>query len=252
MVATRQAAWRDGADDGWHDDLIWYAAGIHQMRLLTPGLDNFFQLLVQFLQGGPPDLQQQMGAVAAQWNDPRSLGHQSQVHGTYADKPSWPRFQGKQALWQECAHNQWFFLPWHRAYLAEFEAVVRQHIKDLDGPAETWGLPYWNYSDFQSDQGRLQMPAPLADEFLPGDVHVKGVEATQDGFPNPLFIPVRAPRVEPDDEWATARDALQRPHFANQDDRARISFGGGVIERPNDAALFHLAREMGELDRQPH
>ena len=41
MAATRRAAWREGAADGWHEDLIWYAAAIHQMRLLTPRLDEF-------------------------------------------------------------------------------------------------------------------------------------------------------------------------------------------------------------------
>ena len=34
--ATRRAAWRSGPANGWHDDLVWYAAAIHQMRALTP------------------------------------------------------------------------------------------------------------------------------------------------------------------------------------------------------------------------
>src|SRR5436309_401095 len=39
--ATRRAAWRSGPANGWHDELIWYAAAIHQMRALTPGYDDF-------------------------------------------------------------------------------------------------------------------------------------------------------------------------------------------------------------------
>jgi tyrosinase len=250
--ATRRAAWRDGSENGWHDDLIWYAAGIHRMRQLTPGLDDFFRILRDAMTGNSPagsDPVAELIAIARQWNDPRSLGHQSQVHGTFVDRADWPQ----DALWQECAHNQWFFLPWHRAYLLEYEAVVREHIRDLGGPADEWGLPYWNYSDHADDASRLQLPLPLQGETLPEDVEVPGVEAGLDGtFPNPLFVPVRFEEAGEDPEWAVASDALQRPHFANQDDRAAISFGGGVLDSPNNAALFHRADEIGELDRQPH
>ena len=46
--------------------------------------------------------------------------------------------------WRTCQHGGWFFFPWHRAYLAGFEAIVRKVIKGLHGPAD-WSLPYWNY-----------------------------------------------------------------------------------------------------------
>ena len=57
------------------------------------------------------------------------------THGIPFDTPAKP-------LWDECKHGQRFFLPWHRAYLAWFEATIRALIND-----ETWALPYWNYSD---------------------------------------------------------------------------------------------------------
>lgn len=251
---TRRGAWRDGADDGWHNDLIWYAAGIHQMRKLTPGLDDFFQVFGEMLpRVSPPELAAQLGVIAQQWNDPMSLGYQSQVHGTFVEKRNWPRHKRRKALWRECAHNHWFFLPWHRAYLLEFEAVVRDHIRQLGGPADEWGLPYWNYSDFEADADRLGLPQPLRNPTLPDGVEVPGVDDGPDGTrPNPLFNPTRDPQPGPGSDWALASDPLQRPHFANQEDRAMISFGGGVLERPNDAALFHRADELGELDRQPH
>ena len=96
-------------------------------------------------------------AIAAQWGDPRSLGYQSQVHGTFVDKPNWPAG----ALWQECAHNHWFFLPWHRAYLLEFEAVVSEHIVALGGRAD-WALPYWNYTDFACRSAAPHPPVAAA------------------------------------------------------------------------------------------
>jgi tyrosinase len=249
---TRRAAWRSGPANGWHDDLVWYAAGIHQMRVRTPDLDDFLQIYREFDAGQRPPQQAipQLADIAAQWGDPRSLGYQSQVHGTFTARPNWP----PQALWQECAHNHWFFLPWHRAYLVEFEEVVRGHVVELGGPAD-WGLPYWNYTDFAAEQDRLALPLPLQGDTLPDDVTVPGVEPRADGsFPNPLFNPTRqGPDPNGNPGWASATRALQRPHYANQQDTGRVSFGGGVIENPNNPGQFHgAANEIGQLDLQPH
>src|SRR3954453_9322476 len=184
MVNTiRRAAWRDDRpDNGWSDDLIWYAAGVHRMRGLTPQLDEFYEVFrAADAQQFPPDLVDQLASIAQQWSDPMSLGYQSQVHGTYLAKQFWPQHNGKQVLWQECAHNHWFFLPWHRAFLLEFEAVVREHVRQLGGPADDWALPYWNYSDAFADPRRLGLPLPLRGATLPDDVEVPGVEADDDG-----------------------------------------------------------------------
>jgi tyrosinase len=246
----RRAAWRDGTADGWHDDLIWYAAGIHQMRALTPGLDDFVQ---RYLDGdvfGTPE----MIAIVRQWDDPRSLGYQSQIHGTFVDKADWPGRNGVAALWKECAHEHWFFLPWHRAYLLEFEAVVRGHIEALGGPAD-WALPYWDYSDFLAGADRLDLPLPLQGDTLPAGVEVPGVERRADGtFPNPLFNPTRSgpnPAIS-GAGFAYAGFALLRPHYANQQDTGAVSFGGGVPEDPDNPAVFHGGGEIGMLDAQPH
>ena len=256
MTATRRAAWREGAEDGWHEDMIWYAAAIHQMKLRTPGIDRYLQLVAQFL-GGGGDLRPQLAQIAIGWDDPLGLGYQSQVHASYARPSAWPSVGGQKALWQECAHNHWFFLPWHRAYLAEFEAVARQHISDLGGPANEWGLPYWNYSDEIAGDANLGLPLPLRGATLPDGVVVPGVDALADGtLPNPLFSPVRDNQGDPDPgdtSWADARMALQRPHFANEEDTGLISFGGGVLNDPGNDEQFHSrAREMGLLDASPH
>lgn len=246
-TTTRQAAWRSGAANGWHDDLIWYAAGIHRMRLLTPGYDDFVDGYVN----GLPDAD--LADIARQWSDPRSLGYQAGVHGTFVAKPDWPTHGGTPVLWQECAHNHWFFLPWHRAYLLEFEAVVRGHVVDQGGPSD-WALPYWNYTDHDADPRRLRLPRPLLGATLPAGVTVPGVEQAADGtFPNPLFNPSRlGPTATTGPSFAEVAIALQRPHYANQRDTSRISLGGGVLEDANNAALFHRGNEIGQLDMQPH
>jgi tyrosinase len=40
-----------------------------------------------------------------------------------------------------CPHGNWFFLPWHRAYLLYFERICRKMSGDKD-----FALPYWNWT----------------------------------------------------------------------------------------------------------
>lgn len=249
---TRRAVWRTGAANGWHDDLIWFAAAVHQMKLLTPDMDEFITLS---LSGDTSVNRRRTVAIARQWADPLSWGYQSQVHGTWGTASQWPIYRRRRVLWEECAHNQWFFLPWHRAYLLEFEDVVREHIRRLGGPADSWALPYWNYTDYRTDRRRLGLPQPLRGATLPPGVAIPGVDPNPDGTtPNPLFTPERALTGDPPPgtpaTWADATDALQRPHYANQEDTAAVSFGGGVVE--NVGADFHNGREIGQLDASPH
>ena len=62
-----------------------------------------------------------------------------------------------------CPHGNWYFLPWHRAYLLTYERVVRNLTGNND-----FALPYW---DWTLDR---QMPPAF-------------VDATFNGQPNPLF-----------------------------------------------------------------
>jgi tyrosinase len=49
-----------------------------------------------------------------------------------------------------CPHGNWWFLPWHRAYLFNFENIIRK----LTGNAD-FALPYWNWTTSPS------IPAPF-------------------------------------------------------------------------------------------
>src|SRR5687767_13534928 len=40
-----------------------------------------------------------------------------------------------------CPHGNWFFLPWHRAYLFYFEGICRAASGD-----DSFNLPYWNWT----------------------------------------------------------------------------------------------------------
>lgn len=41
-----------------------------------------------------------------------------------------------------CPHGNWFFLPWHRAYLFYFERICRELTGD-----DSFALPYWNWTE---------------------------------------------------------------------------------------------------------
>lgn len=56
-------------------------------------------------------------------SDPRNWSNQADIHLNH------------------CPHGNWYFLPWHRAYLLYFEAICRQ----LTGNAQ-FALPYWNWT----------------------------------------------------------------------------------------------------------
>jgi hypothetical protein len=65
--------------------------------------------------------------------DRRSLIAQSKIHGDIGGD------------FRHCQHGNWWFGPWHRAYLFYFEEIIRK----LAG-AEDFALPYWDWSkDFK-------------------------------------------------------------------------------------------------------
>jgi tyrosinase len=60
-------------------------------------------------------------------DDPRNWTRQAEIHNDW------------------CPHGNWYFLPWHRAYVLEFEEICR----DLSGEPE-FALPYWNWTRTRS------------------------------------------------------------------------------------------------------
>ena len=81
---------------------------------------------------------------------------------------SWANFaasHGNDTSFNLCPHGNWYFLPWHRAYLLSYERAVRQLTGNND-----FALPYWDWT---------------ADRQLPQAF----IEPTFNGQPNPLFEP---------------------------------------------------------------
>jgi tyrosinase len=196
-------------------------------------------------------------AVAEMWkrrlDDPTGWRYQAAIHGYRSDnvflqqlaKPG-DRVPANQAdVWNQCQHGSWYFLPWHRGYLGCFEAIVRETIRALGGPADKWALPFWNYSDTTNPFARLVRP-----EFL---------EPTHpDGTPNALFQNVRrAPFTARSTPLGTAGDfgldalevrldALDQRSYSNPPNVP--SFGGGVTGFSHGGAQG----TTGRLEASPH
>jgi len=45
-----------------------------------------------------------------------------------------------------CVHLNWWFLPWHRAYLFYFERILQEAVAHLN-PTKLPTIPYWNWTD---------------------------------------------------------------------------------------------------------
>ena len=66
-----------------------------------------------------------------------------------------------------CPHGDWYFLPWHREYVAMYETAVR-HLTSY----EHFAMPYWNWTN------QRLMPEAFANDKYKGN-------------DNPLFVPNR-------------------------------------------------------------
>ena len=151
MTFVRKNVWKLGA--GWNDTLHWYAIGVRALQA-RPLADLTSWRFLGAIHGIHP----------AVW---RAFGYYE------VDEPL-PAEAAIERYWRQCQHQTWFFLPWHRAYIAAFEWIVRAAIVGEGGPAD-WALPYWNYSDAALPSGR-QLPGVFAEEHMP------------DGSDNPLYV----------------------------------------------------------------
>ncbi len=201
--------------DPWADPILWYARGVRAMQqrpLTEPTSWRFYAAI----HGIDPALWQQLGYLSSSESKPSA-----QVRGKF---------------WAQCQHGSWYFLPWHRGYLLAFEAVVRDAIIGLGGPAD-WTLPYWNY--FKAGQAAL--PTAFASRDWP--------DADGD---NPLWVEGEI-RASEQPRRRLRRSERRQP---GRDERARVQRDSRAAEVAASAGIdtgfMHGGPQHGQLEAQPH
>lgn len=161
---------------------------------------------------------------------PERWDYQAALHGT--------PFATNDPLLAKCQHGTWYFLPWHRIYLAHFERILIDVIAELDEVDDdtkaTWALPYWNY----------HRPATA---FLP---HPFRSRLRPDGALNHLHDPLRTlvDTLIPPTSLDTAGWLDRNLQFSGLfDAQANVTFGGEQTPPTHVAA-----GGTGQLERSPH
>lgn len=204
-LRVRRDIWSLTEEDPWHPMILAYALAVREMQTRSD-------------------------------DDPTGWSYQAAVHGVAPGVPS--------DQWRnQCQHNTWFFLPWHRMYLYWFERMVRATVQGLDQiPQETktaWALPYWNY-----DRGGTTstLPPAFREESLP------------DGSSNPLSLQQRDAALRAGgsipQQLTSAATALSYTSFAELATPGRdAGFGGPVTQWHH---FNELTTTRGALEQTPH
>ena len=209
VVHERRDVWVLSDENPWHPTIEWYARAVAAMEARD-------------------------GADLA---DPTCWRHLAEAHGSSIARARWPAG----ALWRECQHFTWFFLPWHRIYLHHFEKIVRATIVSLGGPAD-WALPYWNYSEPTRPQTR-SLPPAFRDRTIGG---VPG------GDPNRLFVTERRPSINAGGSLEQGRvntsDAFAENLFTEVGGTDGFAGFGG----PDAGRNHNIGGPLGSLENVPH
>jgi tyrosinase len=211
MSYTRKNVWELGGT--WADPILWYARGVKAMKA-RPLSDPTGWRFYGAIHGIDPGLWQRLGYL-----DPEETRPSNDAIAAY---------------WNECQHGSWYFLPWHRGYLIALEAIIRDAVIKLGGPAD-WALPYWNY--FKPNQN--QLPPAFASADWPdgrGD--------------NPLYVPQRYGPNNDGNVYVPVDqinlNALADPDFTGDAAGGSPGFGGV------DTGFSHGGQVHGGIETQPH
>ncbi|MEY4937642.1 MAG: hypothetical protein RIS64_4001 [Bacteroidota bacterium] len=167
MIFLRKNVWNNGGTFD-NTNLLWYAkaVGVMKSKPISDPTSWWFYATIhdEYLISLP----REPGLDYLRWKNIASLPQDKLA-------PLPPKSQ-IDMFWKQCTHSSWFFLPWHRGYLAAIENILRDIItKELGGPSD-WALPYWNYLKVKENQN--QLPPAFKQPLL-------------EGKPNPLFVPER-------------------------------------------------------------
>jgi hypothetical protein len=141
-----------------HALLADFRRGVGRMRRMAP--DHPFSWIFQANIHQRPNFPEYVRVQAAASHDP--------AQQLFREDPNfvpWPN------VFNQCTHANWWFLPWHRAYVFYVERILRWACGNPH-----FALPYWNYAD----SGQRVLPLAFR-------------EPMAGGQPNPLYLPDTAP-----------------------------------------------------------
>lgn len=148
---------------------VMVQGGVIGAGLLASGLPG----IKAFAQIPPIPWRRSLQGLA--WNDPIIATYRDAVRILQqmptSEKFNWvnlSEIHGSDAGVKYCPHGNWYFLPWHRAYTAMYERIVRHVTKNND-----FAMPFWDWT---------------ADPYLP---EVFTMQKTPDGKDNPLYVSSR-------------------------------------------------------------
>ncbi len=206
MARTRVDVWNaTDAEGDWPAVLEAYERAIATMRGLDPPT-------------GPP-------------TDRTGWQFQAAIHGR-ADADG--NADTSDPMWCNCQHGSWFFLPWHRMYLAAFEQIIAFHLDD-----DSWALPYW-YSIDPDNPRKAALPPAFLDRTL-DDNNLQTEERSQIAKSGQPFYG----DIDPERVGATLLQTLRAFRYSTPSGAA--TFGGGVR-----ADLSFDGGERGLLENTPH
>jgi tyrosinase len=202
---------------GWPETLLWYEKAVRVLQS-RPLDDRTSWRFLAAMHGLRP----------ASWIEFGIVGP--------GDTP--PPAAEQRRFWNQCQHQSWYFLPWHRGYLSAFERIIRAAVVTAGGPGD-WALPYWNYSDTTAADARVLPDAFASPTLADGSANALFVERRYGAGATPIVLP-------PEDVLLTALDDDQ---FTGGADDIPPGFGGPMT-------LFHHGPESettnGSLESSPH
>jgi len=160
----------------------------------TPGQLLRIRKDVNTLGPADPDLLAYRNAVevmkARPASDPTSWAFQATIHNQF------------------CPHQNWFFLPWHRAYILKFEEICRQA-----SGVPSFNLPYWDWTLNPT------IPQPFKDTSSPLYESSRRAAANGNGSALAEFVGQNAINsilnTSPFQDFASAKTSIQKKRVAS-------------------------------------
>lgn len=200
--------------DDWAEPVLWYARGVRAMQakpLSEPTGWRFYAAI--------------HGYLRFLWD----------FHGITDPANAEPSTAEMDMYFDQCQHQSWFFLPWHRGYLFALERQIKREIEVLGGPHETWALPYWNYFE----AGRSAVPPAFRTSDWPDGIG-----------DNPLSVAQRwgalATGPDPDFDRRVHVNALTDSEFSGPGNGGSTGFGG------RSTGFNWSGGDNGGVEWQPH